>query len=245
MIKGIILAFQFLTRIPMPFSIEFNDKNIRSALNFFGLVGFVLGLIYYCFYSFLGGIDKLVASILVLTMMVVLTGGLHLDGLSDMFDGFLSGRDKDKILKIMKDSRIGAFGVISIVILLLFKFVFIYKLVDAISLIFITINARLCVYILILFGKSPLNNGLGLAFQKNISKKTIFISTIIYSIIIYFLNDINFYVFILTLISPLLLLNVSNKKIGGVNGDINGACVEISEVFGLILYWGFNIWKFI
>ena len=67
--------------------------------------------------------------------MIIVTGGLHLDGLSDTADGFYSYRDKEKILEIMKDSRIGAFGVISIVLDILLKYIILSNLEGNIPLI--------------------------------------------------------------------------------------------------------------
>ena len=71
------------------------------------------------------------AAVLLLAIWVVLTGGLHLDGLMDTADGILSHRPREQMLEIMKDSRVGAMGVIVCVLHLLLKFSLLYTLLDA------------------------------------------------------------------------------------------------------------------
>ena len=123
MIKGLILSLQFFTRIPINISVDFNQKNIRYSIFFMPLAGAITGglggLIYYLLVPY----NKLVASFLALLVTIILTGGLHIDGLSDTFDGFMACKDKEETMKIMKDSRIGVFGVLSIILLLIFKFI--------------------------------------------------------------------------------------------------------------------------
>src|SRR5665648_1160775 len=122
MIEGLVLAIQFLTRIPINKRIEFNEKNIKKSLIFFAPIGLLIGLLSAIPFIFLHKYSISIASSLSLFLMVILTGGLHLDGLADTCDGFFSGREGDRIEEIMKDSRIGAFGVIGIVLILISKF---------------------------------------------------------------------------------------------------------------------------
>ena len=105
MIKGFILALQFLTRIPIKISIDFNDKNIRNSIFFFPLVGGLIGVFGGIIYHYLSPFNINIASFLTLLFTIILTGGLHIDGLSDTFDGFLANKDKektDKVIKILK-----------------------------------------------------------------------------------------------------------------------------------------------
>lgn len=238
MISGFILAFQFLTRIPLPFNIDFNDKNVSRAIGFFSVVGLILGLIYSCTYKALFTTYKDISSLAIIILMVFLTGGLHLDGLSDVADGFFSGKGKEDTLKIMKDSRIGAFGVIAILLLLLTKYVFIQR-IGYKDLFFVASNSRMGVYFLILFGKSPAN-GLGDTFQRLIPKKIIIFEMFIYIAILLYFGLINLYVFLCSVLLAFILLAYSNKKIGGVNGDVNGAYIELNEALNMILYWGLS-----
>ena len=113
----------FYTRIPCPSNIDHNPDYINKASRYFPLIGWIVGgLSFLVFYlaSFL--FDPSIAIVLSLISGVLITGAFHEDGLADVVDGFGGGWTKQKILDIMKDSRIGAFGTISLVLLFLVKF---------------------------------------------------------------------------------------------------------------------------
>lgn len=243
MIQGLILAFQFLTRIPLPIPIDFNNRNVGRAVSFFGVVGCVLGGIYSLCFSLLHKVDALIGAALCLFLTLLLTGGLHMDGLSDMADGFFSGKDRKKTLEIMKDSRAGAFGVMAIVCVLLMKFIFIYRMEDAYTLFFMAANARFSVYFLILFGKPAYGGGLARLFQETRSVFGIVIALVFYVVLIFYVGVKNFVPFFFSIAVSACLLFWSQRKIGGVNGDVNGAGIELCELVTLMTYWGMMLWK--
>ncbi|MEC0248215.1 adenosylcobinamide-GDP ribazoletransferase [Paenibacillus chitinolyticus] len=119
---GLITAVQFLTRLPLPVRIEWTPAVLRRSLAFYPVVGMILGLL-------LTGsgwvlektLPPLPAAALLLCLWIGLTGALHLDGLMDTADGLLSHRSRERMLEIMKDSRVGAMGVIVCVAVLLLK----------------------------------------------------------------------------------------------------------------------------
>jgi adenosylcobinamide-GDP ribazoletransferase len=127
-----LAAFQFLTRLPIPVRFTYTETVFRRSVIFYPLVGVVLGLL-----LALAGeglrlvLPALPASVLLLAFWIVLTGGLHLDGLMDTADGILSHRPREQMLEIMKDSRVGAMGVIVCVLQLLLKFSLLYTLLAA------------------------------------------------------------------------------------------------------------------
>jgi len=244
MIDGLILALQFFTRIPIKKAVDFNDKNIRNSIFFYpfvgALIGAIAGLIYYPIAKY--SVD--IATLGALLIMVILTGGLHIDGLSDTFDGFLSNRDRERVMEIMKDSRIGAFGVLSIVILLLFKFVIIssFKGNLPIALVLSLANSRLVVSRIISYKKVARKGGLGEMFHKSNPGKFILVSGAIYIAILLFLNSYYIIPLIATFIVGELFCGWSYKKIGGMTGDTYGAIIEIGDVVSLLCYWGIMIW---
>ncbi len=131
MIRGCVTAFRTLTVLPIPGR---DSEKMASALPWFPAVGLTLGLVLYgvviLFYDVLGvKWPEGVAAILV-AVGALLTGCLHLDGLSDWADGFGGGRDRDRVLGIMKDSHVGAFGVVTTVCVLLVKWACFARLVD-------------------------------------------------------------------------------------------------------------------
>ena len=131
MIQGLILSIQFFTRIPINITVDFKEKNIRYCIFFMPLVGAMIGGLGGLTYYLIAPYNKLIASFITLLITIILTGGLHIDGLADTFDGFLANKDREKTLEIMKDSRIGAFGVLSIVLHVLFMFILIMTIEKA------------------------------------------------------------------------------------------------------------------
>jgi adenosylcobinamide-GDP ribazoletransferase len=123
-------ALMFYTRIPCPSTTDHNPDYINKATRYFPLIGWIVGAISFLFYwlcTFL--FDSNISIIISLIAGVLTTGAFHEDGLADVFDGFGGGWTKEKILDIMKDSRVGAYGAIAIVFLLLLKFVGLNNLV--------------------------------------------------------------------------------------------------------------------
>ncbi len=117
--RGFFSALRFLTILPGPARGEWRP---RSALLWFPLVGLLLGALAAgpVFLLVRSGNSGLAALAGVVSLLV-LSGGLHLDGLADCADGFFSHRSRDRTLLIMKDSRIGAMGVIALVVVILAK----------------------------------------------------------------------------------------------------------------------------
>lgn len=122
-------AVSFLTiiKIPKKFLIFKLDK-YYELLSFFPTVGLIIGILNFIVFFILSLISHpLLSACFVVIFETILTGGLHLDGLADTFDGFSSKeKDKDKIIEIMKKPNIGVFGVISIIFLIILKIVLTY-----------------------------------------------------------------------------------------------------------------------
>ena len=124
----VVVAFQFLTRIPMP-SIAFEVDSLSRAIKFFPLVGLVVGsgavLLQRLLISHLG---RPLVALIVLTYLVLITGCFHEDGLADTADGFGGGWTKDQILLILKDSRIGSYGATALTLSLLARYLLLASL---------------------------------------------------------------------------------------------------------------------
>jgi adenosylcobinamide-GDP ribazoletransferase len=124
----VVVAFQFLTRIPMP-SIAFEADSLSHAIKFFPVVGLVVGsgavllqkvLIFH--------LSRPLAAAVVLTYLVLITGCFHEDGLADTADGLGGGWSKNQILAILKDSRIGSYGATALVLSLLARYLLLASL---------------------------------------------------------------------------------------------------------------------
>jgi adenosylcobinamide-GDP ribazoletransferase len=121
----------FYTRIPCPKNIDHNPDYLNKASRYFPLIGWIVGGVCFGIY-YLGSILFTVEIALILSMIagILTTGAFHEDGFADVCDGFGGGWTKEKILLIMKDSAIGAYGAIGLVLLFLLKFQTIYSLVQ-------------------------------------------------------------------------------------------------------------------
>ncbi len=244
MIDGLILAFQFFTRIPIKREVEFKEENIRRSIFFFPLVGMVIGAIGAFIYYPISVKNKEVASLFSLLSTVFLTGGLHIDGLSDTFDGFLSNRDKEATLNIMKDSRIGAYGVLSIVVLLLSKFVILsnFKKGLVMALILSLGNSRLVVSRIITYKKNTRPGGMGELFHNSKPGNNLIIVGLIYIGIISMINIYNLIPLMVNFLVGELFSAWSYKKIDGMTGDTYGAIIEIGDTVSLLSFWGVMEW---
>lgn len=113
----------FYTRIPCPKNIDHNPDYLNKASRYFPLIGWIVGGISFVFY-YIGIVlfTNEIAVILAIIAGILTTGAFHEDGFADVCDGFGGGWTKEKILLIMKDSAIGAYGSIGLVLLFLLKF---------------------------------------------------------------------------------------------------------------------------
>lgn len=123
MVRRFLIAVQFLTRMPTPRSLNPSEEEFGRSSAFFPLVGAMIGgggaLLYIVLRPFL--LDT-TCTLLVLVYGTLITNALHEDGLADAFDGFGGGWTRERILDIMRDSRIGAFGALALVFLVLTKY---------------------------------------------------------------------------------------------------------------------------
>ena len=116
------IALQFLTRLKIVNQTEWSVEDFGKSVVAFPYVGLIIGLILALLYGILSPFIPLVPLMLILVIAeFLITGGLHADGLMDTSDGLFSGRERDRKLEIMKDSRIGSFGVVAFVFVILLK----------------------------------------------------------------------------------------------------------------------------
>jgi len=122
--KSFLLMIGFFTRLPVP-KIEFTEEHYRRAVKLMPLVGLVIGaiLVLVQLLAVALNVPVLIRGAILLCVYILLTGGLHFDGLADTCDGVFSGRTREQSLEIMKDSRIGVFGTLGIFMAGLFYFV--------------------------------------------------------------------------------------------------------------------------
>lgn len=125
-------AFLFLSRLPViGIRPDFTGETNRRSLMFYPFVGFVIGSIVALFaYGLSFILPMSVVAVITLVIWIGLSGALHLDGLLDTADGMLSHRSRERMLEIMKDSRVGAMGIIVCICYVLLKVVLIVSLLE-------------------------------------------------------------------------------------------------------------------
>lgn len=138
-------SLMFYTRIPCPKNINHHPDYLNKATRYFPLIGWIVGSIsFISFYIFSLFLSTEIAVIFAIIASILTTGAFHEDGFADVCDGFGGGWTKEKILMIMKDSAIGAYGAIGLVLLFLLKF----KLLSETILLFTNDNSYFQIYLL-------------------------------------------------------------------------------------------------
>lgn len=122
--NGILLALQFFTAIPVKKELPLGRQEVTAMYVALPFVGAAIGLAMYTVSVLLLDVvhvGPLLAAVFVLLVGIILTGGLHLDGWADTGDAFFSYRDRAKRLEILDDPRLGAFGTMALVLLIVVK----------------------------------------------------------------------------------------------------------------------------
>lgn len=238
-LRYLLIALQFLTILPIKIKSKINEKDFGRSLLYFPIVGLMIGLLLSVTAFFLGFLPGLLKGACILITSVIITGGIHLDGFADTCDGFYGNRSKEKILEIMRDSRIGVMGAIGIFSLLLLKFGIIASLPDAVlwkALIEMAVFARWSQTLACSISCYPRSEGKAEYFIEYARKKDVFIGGIFTLGLFLLLMQLRgLILFFLSLLSALLFLHYIRKKIGGMTGDTIGAVSEFSEVITLLL----------
>lgn len=120
--KAALAALQFLTVLPLPRSLDVGERALGQSVWFFTLVGLAIGAVVAGIDHYWAGyVPPLPAAVLVTVLLLLASGGLHIDGLADTADGFFSSRPRERMLEIMRDSRSGPMAVTAVVCVVLLK----------------------------------------------------------------------------------------------------------------------------
>ena len=221
-------ALSFLTVI------RFNSPDFdgRKAVYSFVPVGLTVGLPLWLFYSYAQGfLPQTAMAVITVLYLVLITGALHLDGLADTADGIFSFRDREKMLEIMRDSRIGTMGAVAIVMVLLIKAFSAYSLGNPLYFLLIPAYSRFSMVFGFYMFEYARKEGTAAAFFGNFSP-LIFVQGIIILALSFLLGLPQFIIFnIAFLIFIFLITRLYRNKIGGITGDMLGGMCEASEAF--------------
>jgi len=250
--KKLLLAFQFLTIIPVKDTGVVADSEVGGAASFFPLVGAVQGMLLVLAAMIASRILPVgVVNILVILLLIVTNGGLHLDGLSDTFDAIASRGDRDKKLSIMKEATVGPIGGIAIVIDILLKLYLLNEIYSVsqsatyyMMLFLLPMYSRWAMVPAIFHGKSARKEGLGRTFIENVGVRELLTATILTLILSFLAVFIIFntagLMHIIFSLPALYIFSLAAgwfaaRRFGGMTGDTFGAVSELSEILLLMM----------
>lgn len=235
--KPFFAALSFLTIIPVPASWCGDEESLAHSLTWFPLVGLTIGIALAVVDTLLRLLfpGTMVASAIVVIAMIAISGGLHLDGVADSADAFMSSRPRTQMLEIMKDSRIGAMGALTIAALLLLKFSALTSIPApwrAPALVLMPLAGRTALVIQTnLLPYARPNGGLATLMQRNSRPwqgvvAVLFITTVA-SVL---LGWCGLWIALAAVTTTLLFSRYCKAKIGGLTGDTLGAVCELVEI---------------
>lgn len=239
LVRLFLIALQVLTCIPVRFKQEPDTEEYRKSLLFFPLVGLLLGLLLivaaYLFSFFL---PVSLSRLMIVAVLVILTGGLHQDGLADTVDALLSRKDRETALQIMKDSTIGPMGMMALAGCLAVKYIVLLEFIAPrlyTLLLFFPMLGRTAIVIGCCFFPYARDKGTGEVFIGKGGKIELLTAGIFCALVSLILLRVRGLVIFavaaaVTFITGKLLL----KKYQGLTGDILGFINEINELIALI-----------
>jgi len=237
--RGLILATQFLTRLPTPQIADFRPEDLSRSAIWFPFVGLLVGAGVLAA-TWLGTqLDPWLGALLGLLVWAWITGGLHLDGLADLADGLgAAHREPARLLAVMRDPHLGAFGVLALVLQLIFKLVLLMLIAREgvwLALLLIPAWARLGPLIWTRY-VPPLEAGLGERFAWSVATRDMILWGLALLLVSIDMPAL--------WLAPLLLGAWTwflRKRIGGMSGDMLGAGIEITETAMLLLVLGITL----
>ncbi|AMV73412.1 adenosylcobinamide-GDP ribazoletransferase [Desulfuromonas carbonis] len=234
-------AIAFLTVFPVARNLALEPPRLARSMAFFPAVGLTLGLLLVVADWFLGLLlPRAVLDALLLLLLIGATGALHLDGIADLIDGLAGGRDREGILRIMKDSRVGAIGAVGLVMTLLLKYLSLTNIplpAKAAALVLMPAAGRWIQVVLAVNCRYlRAEGGTGRIFVEQVGEREMLIATatlLAAVLVLFHLQGI--LLFFLLAVVAALLIRYFNRRLGGVTGDVLGGATEVVEIVVLLL----------
>lgn len=236
----LMIALQFLTIIPIHLKQIPTPQQNAVSLLFYPVVGLGIGLILFAMAHLLAALPVLLSASLVLVVWVMLSGGLHLDGLADTADAWVGGfADPQRTLEIMKDPRSGPIGVLSLVLICLVKWASLYVLFDQQhywGLILFPLIGRLAPLFLLLTCHYVRARGLGSSMASYLPKTwaRLVLALCVAASVLWGWSGV--FATVMAMLVLLWLRRCFIARIGGVTGDTMGAAIEITEAVALLSF---------
>jgi adenosylcobinamide-GDP ribazoletransferase len=232
------IAFGLMTTLPFRLPTDWSAGDSGRASVWYPFVGLVIGAVtWLAWEGATSAFPPWVAGMITLVVWIVLTGGLHLDGLADCCDGLLASTSVERRLEIMKDPHVGAFGVIGLILVLMLKAAALASLSPASSP-GILLAATLARWCILPAGMIRLArpSGMGADFAQGFRRSFLVWGVILPLAIAILLGVRGVLSAIAGLVAAALVLWLAKSRIGGVTGDVFGMVVEVVETVVLIAF---------
>lgn len=233
-----LTAVMFYTRLPCPSWIDHSEDALNKSTKYFTLIGWIVGgIVALLCWLLLEVFPIEIAVLLSMCVSLLLTGAFHEDGFADMCDGFGGGWTKEKILEIMKDSRMGAYGTIGLVMILSLKWICLVKLgfsAPFALLVAHPLSRWSATTVIFRYEYARLDES---SKSKPIAKKMPILDYLLATLIAFlsfllFLPDYFTFIFVILFveINRIYWANYFVKFLGGYTGDCLGALQQINEI---------------
>jgi len=237
--RSLLLALQFLTRLPVPEIPAVEERDVGRSQLWYPLVGLLIGLLLAVLAWVLTSVPPLLRAALVLAAWVAVTGALHLDGLADSADAWMGGLgSRERTLTIMKDPYSGPGAVVVLVMTLLIKFTALEAILNAgdwILLLLAPILGRVALPLLFLTTPYVRPGGLGAALAQYLPRRAgmlvVLVSVLAVGVV---MGKVGVVSVIAAAGMFLLLRSIMLRRIHGTTGDTAGAMVELIETTVLV-----------
>lgn len=242
---GLLLALQFLTRIPIPVACPWTPATRRWAVRAYPLVGLLIGSVLVLLAFAMQNVPTPITALALLSLWVALSGGLHLDGVMDIADALGSNQPLERRWAIMKDPQIGSFGILALVFLLAWKGVLLWALLTYQAplwwLLVVPALGRWAGVALLVLTPCAQQKGLAWSWQQSLSGQDVALALVPLAVIALLAPTL--VVMLLTVCVFVALMRwLMLRLFNGINGDMVGATIEGGELWLLILVWSW--WQF-
>lgn len=230
----------FLTRIPVPKK-QYNENDFINGLYFMPWIGLIIGVFLMFFVAIFQNISMNITAVGTMFLYCLITGGIHLDGLADSADGYLSNRSVEKSLEIMKDSRIGAFGVMALIFILLGDIACIIEFNRVYWFLLFPMVGRFIGLLMAFIFQYGREDGMGKIVVENVNAQMIISSAIgVIGLNFILLDFSGVFATVGSIFFIFLIVHRISKKFGGITGDTIGMAIELGQFLYLFLaltYW--------
>ena len=242
-VNDLLLAHSLLTRLPVPEPVWPQATSSARAAWAYPLAGLTVGLIAVLFGTVLIylGLPDAVTAAFVIAALIITTGAMHEDGLADCADGFWGGWDPGRRLEIMKDSRIGAYGVIALILSLLIRWTALTAMVDEGWLVAVIPAAMLSRAAVVgVMSSTAHAREVGLSVATGRPNKIQFLWAIGVAVIVSLpvLGAATLAALIAVAVAAMGCRALAKSKIGGQTGDVLGGIQQIAEIAVLVTLLG-------